>query len=382
MKKKKIGFISDNMPWDKRTWSGTKSKIYEQITKCNVEVIWIPVKFSFTTHIYKICLFLITRLLKKRYSIIHTTFVAKQLSRSIDKSLLESVDLIFAVSGSQYLYQLETTKPIIYLADATFTLLYNYYDKVSNFLPFNVKQGNLIELTALNKASKIIASSDWCKASIENDYGISPNKVHVIEFGANVDEKDIKNNIITPKKESNNMLNILFLAVEWKRKGGEIAIDCVKRLNNEMKIPTKVYIVGTDVPIHHKNESFIESIGFLNKNKENEYYQFIKIIKQCDILLIPTKAECAGIAFCEASAYKLPIFTYDTGGIPNYVENGINGYRLPLSCTGEDFAQKIKTVVEQNKLPSLKDGCNHLYNSKLNWDHWRLIFEETFLNKI
>ena len=49
-----------------------------------------------------------------------------------------------------------------------------------------------------------------------------------------------------------------------------------------------------------------------------------------DILLLPTQAECAGIVFVEASAYSMPIFTHDTGGISNYVINGINGYRLPL----------------------------------------------------
>lgn len=379
--KKRIGFISDTTPLDKRVWSGTKFKIYEQISKCDVEVIWIPAKSNLLIKIYKCYLFIITKILRKKFSIAHTSFVAEQLSVSIDKSLLESVDLIFVASGSQYLFKLETTKPIVYLTDATFASLYNYYDAVSNFLPFNVKQGNLIEQVALNKAWKIIVGSDWCKASIENDYRICRDKVHVIEFGANVNDKDINKNISIPQNRSNNFLNILFLAVEWERKGGEIAVGCVKRLN-ELGIPAKLYIVGMDTPIQHKNKFFVESIGFLNKNNNNEYYQFLEIIKQTDLLLLPTKAECAGIAFCEASAYGIPIFTYDTGGIPNYVENNINGYRLPLSCTSNDFALKIKKVIEDNKLPSLKDGCKKLYNNKINWNRWRNTFENEILNKI
>lgn len=381
MKKKRIGFISDTLPLDKRVWSGTKFKIYDQIRKCDVEVIWIPAKFNLLTKLYKFCLFLITAVLRKKFSFVHTSFVAKQLSISIDKSLLESVDLVFVASGSQYLFKLETTKPIVYLTDATFSSLYNYYDAVSNFLPFNVKQGNLIEQVALNKAWKIIASSDWCKASIENDYGINSNKVHVIEFGANVNDKDINNNISISPNKSNNFLNILFLAVEWERKGGEIAVDCVKQLN-ERGIPTKLYIVGMDAPLQHKNKSYIHSIGFLNKNKKDDYSKFIEIIKQIDLLLLPTKAECAGIAFCEASAYGIPIFTYDTGGIPNYVENDINGFRLPLSCTSSDFALKIRQVIEDNKLSTLKDGCKKLYNDKINWNRWRFAFEQEILNKI
>ena len=34
----------------------------------------------------------------------------------------------------------------------------------------------------------------------------------------------------------------------------------------------------------------------------------------------------------------MPVFTYDTGGIGNYVIDGYNGYRLRLGASANDFS--------------------------------------------
>lgn len=371
MGKTKIGFVSEAAPTDKSAWSGTTNKLYEQIFQCDVEVVWIPFKVNFLSYCYKVFLFIITRLTGKRYSFYHTIPVARQISRSVDRKLLESVDLLFLPGGSCILYELETDKPIIYLTDATFASLYNYYPLVSNFLPFNVRQGNLLEQKALDKAWRIIVSSDWCKESVVRDYSIDPSKVVLIEFGANVEEKDI------PEQKvhfSGGKLNLLFLGVDWDRKGGDVAVDCVEALNR-MGIPSVLHVMGTDVPQKHEKKAFIQAHGFLRKSDPEEYRQFISVIRQSDLLLLPTRAECSAIAFCEASAYGLPIITYDTGGIPSYVGNGVNGYRLPLSAGGEEFAARIQSVMEKKELPRLVEGCRTAYADRLNWRKWRERFE-------
>ena len=49
MKKIVLGFISDTDPKDRRPWSGTKNKLYEQIKGCTSEVIWIKVSYNWQT---------------------------------------------------------------------------------------------------------------------------------------------------------------------------------------------------------------------------------------------------------------------------------------------------------------------------------------------
>lgn len=128
-------------------------------------------------------------------------------------------------------------------------------------------------------------------------------------------------------------------------------------------------------PPQHIDQQYISQLGFLDKNKSSDYKSLIKLISSSDLLLLPTIAECAGIVFAEASAYGLPIFTYDTGGISNYVVNGINGYRLPMGSNGSEFGKKIKETIESGGLPSLSEGGKELYKRTLNWTRWRVQIE-------
>lgn len=43
-------------------------------------------------------------------------------------------------------------------------------------------------------------------------------------------------------------------------------------------------------------------------------------------------------------------FTYNTGGVPNYVENGKNGYMLPIGSSGQEFGKKSTNVSNQANL--------------------------------
>lgn len=363
-RKMKIGFISISNPNDRFAWSGTQYKFYENLSKIS-DVIWLPVKIGFIYNCYSLLYKIIAKSFGKKYSVMHTRFGAYCMSSSIDKSRIADCDVLLCFSSPQ-LFCLHTNKPIIYLTDATFQCLYDYYGPFSNFFKANVKEGNLIERVALNKASHIVYSSNWAKNSAINDYEIAEGKISVIEFGANIDEKDIIKHV-NGRKET---LHILFLGVEWERKGGDIAVKTC-RILNEKGIKSTLHIVGIkELPKKYTDESIINYVGFLNKNNPQEYAKLVEVITNSDILLLPTKAECAGVAFSEASANQLPIFTYDTGGIANYVENGVNGYRLDLSCGANEFANKIISTLDNDELDNLRKGCKKIYSEKLNWNVW------------
>ena len=197
----------------------------------------------------------------------------------------------------------------------------------------------------------------------------------VPEFGANITTQSFKK---YPKKDKT--LHILFLGIDWQRKGGDIAIETCRILNNQ-GIKSMIHIIGpVEVPESCKNIPYIEFIGFLNKNNQCDYERIIQYMSSSDILLLPTQAECAGIVFVEASAYSMPIFTYDTGGISNYVINGINGYRLPLKSDSYEFASKIENCIKSGELSLMQEYAANLYKEKLNWAHWSKRFKKIIDN--
>ena len=89
-----------------------------------------------------------------------------------------------------------------------------------------------------------------------------------------------------------------------------------------------------------------------------------------DIFLFPSKAECSSIALCEANGFGLPCFVFDTGGLSNYVINGKNGYRLSVGSEGNDFANKVKTCIENNEIDRLSLGAREFFEMTLNWNVW------------
>lgn len=70
---------------------------------------------------------------------------------------------------------------------------------------------------------------------------------------------------------------------------------------------------------------------------------------ESDFLLLPTRAESYGIVFCEASAFGIPSITTDVGGVSGVVHNGKNGYTLPYSANGHDYAHMIAEVWSDEK---------------------------------
>ena len=127
-KQKTIGFISYADPKDKTAWSGTIHHLYNSIENSGYNVIWIKARFSKWIKYYQKFLNRLSKQSNKHYSIAHT-LLAAYLTR-LDKKDFKKADILFS-PGCTAIYKLKTDKPIIYLADATFKSIHNYYDEFS-----------------------------------------------------------------------------------------------------------------------------------------------------------------------------------------------------------------------------------------------------------
>ena len=368
---KTIGFVSYADPYhDRAAWSGTLYKLRESIEKAGYSIVWIPVRPN--KYIIKLLNFVIKLLLGKDKKCTLTDIYFKLCAKSIELDLVNRCDSLFFPDGAQIANYLYTDIPYIFFGDSTFKIMKDYY--IFGLPPFLIKSIEHSEKIAIQNSAINIRASKWAIDSVINDYGYDKHKAFVMELGPNID----KENIISSAEYHSGTLNILFSGVEWERKGAAVAIETVRILNRE-DIPTRLFLCGISkdsIPPEYQNLPFVDYVGFLNKNKTTEYHQYINIIKKSHLFLLPTKAECAGVVFSEASAYELPIFTYDTGGIPNYVVNGVNGYRLPLNSSAKEFATKIKYVIDNHNISQLKSGCKKMYEEKLNWDVWSNSFRK------
>ena len=91
------------------------------------------------------------------------------------------------------------------------------------------------------------------------------------------------------------------------------------------------------------------------------------------------------MVFCEASAFGVPSITTNTGGVSTYVEDGINGFTLPLIATADKYADKIQELYTNDEgYQKLCISSRKKYEEDLNWDSWGKTFKtiaEQILNK-
>ena len=368
----KINFIAfAETQEDRKAWSGTVYSIYKALERLDgVEVSYIscalksPFWHDWISKFLNVWRFL--GLTKRHYIYTNSFLYRRLLAKELRKKRIADCDVIVVVAYSVIVAALpDVNRPIIYFTDSTYSALEDYYPEVSDLFRFSSRQANAICKEAYERSAAVVVSSQWAKRHAVDDYGIDSGKVNVIEFGANLESECLGR--VHRDYSGKSHFNILLSGVSWHRKGGEVAVECCRKLVS-YGVNLTLNVVRMDVPQKHKGLDFIKEYGFLDKNDPAQYRQYLDLLVDTDIFLFPTKAECLGIVACEASGYGIPIFTYDTGGVPGYVINGINGYRLGVDSVGADFADCIRDVINRGELGTLSEGGLKLYREKLNWD--------------
>jgi glycosyltransferase involved in cell wall biosynthesis len=368
-KRPQIAFLSAHDPHDKRTWSGIVNHSYEALQKHCGDVFALgPYQPKNIINTGRGISFLSQKIAGKRYDYTHSLRLARSYASYFGEKLKErKYDLIFAPAASTELTYLETDLPIFRLADSTFARMIGYYPFYDSLLRSSVRQGHEIERLSIARSRFLLYTSQWAADSAIHDYGADPSKIHVFPIGANI-EKALPLETILPKKR-NGPCRLLFLGVEWERKGGPLAFETLLELE-KAGFKAELIICGCVPPENFKHPS-MNVIPFLNKNVEAERKKFEELLKTSEILLLPTRAECFGLVFCEAGAYGIPSITTDTGGVGGVVFNGENGFRLPYHAKGIDYAKKITSIYEnENSFDALCRSSRKVFDEKLNWDAW------------
>jgi glycosyltransferase involved in cell wall biosynthesis len=359
----RVALVSLGDPRDVKVWSGIPHSILVELESHagHVEVIaplhrWFKYMYAPER--------LLNRLRGKAFNIDRHPLALKSYARQIKRRLRgQAFDMIFSTS-SVPIAALETSVPILYWTDAVLDEMIGYYPAFGTFTPRELAVGHRQEQAAIDRATYAVYASDWALESVSRRYERTDGKLVLAHFGANLSmqhdrsavERMIENRLNRP-------LNLLFLGVDWERKGGPIAWEAVRQLN-EQGIPAVLRVAGCDAP----TAAFVENLGFISKATTEGKERLRELLTEATVLLFPTRAEAAGCVFAEASAFGLPIVSTDTGGVSNYVVSGVNGFMMPLSAGAEEYVASIRRLIENEELyRALSLGGFERYKSCLNW---------------
>jgi glycosyltransferase involved in cell wall biosynthesis len=263
---------------------------------------------------------------------------------------------------------LETALPIIFWTDATFSSMVGYYPGWSDLCNASIREGNWMEQAAISRASAAVYSSSWAANSAVNDYAADPMKVKVLAFGANLANEPNELHVAESiEKRPRHQCRLLFLGVDWRRKGGDRALEIAVRLT-EMGLPTRLAVVGPparEVP----DSELIDYFGFIDKSTTSGEAAIVRLLSQSHFLCLPSHAECSPIVFCEASACGVPSIATRTGGIESVVTSGTNGYIFDEPFSIQLAAHAIAACMAEydDLYVPLAVASRREYRSRLNW---------------
>ncbi len=362
-RKLKVGFVEIGDASSVRTWSGTPFNILQAIrVNHNVEVTLIsPLKTTFKW-LYFLPKMRCT-LAKEAYDWRREEGSLRSFARQIE-SVFRSrkLDVVFSTS-SVPVTRLDASIPSVFWTDAVFQSYDGYYP--GKWSKRTRRIAGKQEEAALHRSSFACYSSHWAASAAQAL--TEPDHVKVLPFGPNLPIEHGRAEVLDWIQERRNAqklrCNLLYVGLDWVRKGGPVAVEAARVLN-DLGISTKLTVVGH--PPREPLPSFVEVVGFVDKNQPEGYRRLVNLYRTSDIFILPSRAECSAVVLAEAAAFGLPVLTCDTGGLPDYVTNGKNGFRIPVEDGGALFAEKAKSILSEYDQFAINAYTE--FEERLNWD--------------
>ena len=374
----RIAYFSVNDPLDKRSWSGITYYLGQSLERNVGSVdflgpvpvpVWLDKMLRATAKFHRV---VFRRRFYAKYSLLLNLYATRYLARKMRGG---AYDMICAPASSPALAFLKTRLPIIHVHDATFRCLSDAYMEFDNASRITRWTGEFLERKALARADFIVYSSQWAASSAISDYGVSPSRILMRPLGANMDFVPPASAIFD--KERTPVLTLLYLAVEWERKGGRIALETLRYLRSH-GIAARLIVCGCTPPagVSHPD---MEVIPFLNKNVTADHDRFVSLLSTVHFLLLPTRADCSLLVACESNAYGVPAITTNVGGVGDCVLDGVNGYCLPVSAGGPDYGALIAEIyADKRRYHALIRSSRQRFEQVLNWDSWARDFKGVY----
>lgn len=176
-------------------------------------------------------------------------------------------------------------------------------------------------------ASACFVRSRHVADSLEADYGFGPERIHFAYAGPNVDAPRAR--MARPDESS----DIVFVGVDWERKGGPVLVEAFGRVHQEFPDAT-LTVVGCQP----REEAGMRVVGRVPLEDVAQY------LSSGGIFCLPTRVEPFGIAVIEAMTRGLPVVATNVGAIPDIVEDGESGILVPPDDV-EALASALSTLL-------------------------------------
>jgi glycosyltransferase involved in cell wall biosynthesis len=143
-------------------------------------------------------------------------------------------------------------------------------------------------------------------------------------------------------------LVVAMVAQLIQRKGHRVMLDAMPRLLK--RFPRLKLLIFGRGPLHDELARLIEQMGLEDRVSLIGFYDELTAILPCfDLLVHPALMEGLGIAILQAASAGLPVVAVRAGGMPEAVEDGVNG-RLVSAGSVEELTVALTALLSDPDL--------------------------------
>ena len=294
--------------------------------------------------------------------------VSRHYARQVERQLSGSdADILLCPENAIPLARVKPDQPMVLWTDATLGSLIDFYPYLSNLC--HETQHNLLDMErrVLERCSLVILTSDWAAEKACDLYGISRSKVEVIPRGSNQTHRLSPTAVKAAiEQRAARPCRLLFVGVEWQRKGGDTALSVAQALNAQ-GWETELHVVGCVPPVDDL-PSFVKVHGFIDRTVPAGQAEIAELFQSAHFLIFPTRADTFGVVLSEAASFGVPALATDVGGIASVVKENITGKTFSLESQPDEYCQFVITyLTDMSQYRSLARATFDHFENHMSW---------------
>ncbi len=274
---------------------------------------------------------------------------------------------------SLYLYCKKNNIHLIHSHHRYLELLAVIVSKFTGIKTITTVHSFVTGLTRLSfRSDKIICVSNAVKKNLIENYEQSVNRIMLLHNC--IEDVSLKNIIEQNELRKQLGLNsddkvILFVGRISKIKGIDTLIEAFKEIQKS-NVKVKLILLGQleDIDLSEAIKSYAGKLIVIPpKNNVLDYYQV------ADIVVLPSRIDPFPFVMLEAGVRKKTFLGGRTGGIVEYIEDGVNGFLFEPGNKNE-LAQKIIYVLQNPE--SAKQAAEKLHDKVMKENNCNQYFEK------
>jgi glycosyltransferase involved in cell wall biosynthesis len=196
------------------------------------------------------------------------------------------------------------------------------------------------------RADCSFVSSGFAAASLREDYAAPDDRVEVVFSGCNISAAE-------PLARSGRV--ILFVGVDWERKGGPELVAAFREVRQALP-DAELWIVGCTPAVA---EPGVRVLGRVTPEQVADCY------RRADVFCLPSRMDPSASVLAEAASHALPVVATAVGGNPERVVEGETGF---LCEPGELTDRLLRLLRDAELRQRFGEAGRRMVNERFTWD--------------